>query len=92
MTFWDMTIYSDTLHLSDISLDRDLVTELDLITYFDIKTRFNEVSIEHLLRVRLANRGRLLLWTPGSVPFWTSVSSNVIPFSPKLVMFRDFEF
>ena len=30
MTFWDKTIYSDTLHWSDISLNCDLVTELDL--------------------------------------------------------------
>ena len=26
--------------------------------------------MEHLQRVRHANRGRLLLWTPGPVPFW----------------------
>ena len=30
--FWDMIIYSDNLHWSNISLNRDLVTELDLIT------------------------------------------------------------
>ena len=29
-----------------------------------------EVSIEHLQRVRHANRGRLLLRTPGPVPLW----------------------
>ena len=29
-----------------------------------------DVSIEHLQRVRHANRGRLLLRTPGSVPLW----------------------
>ena len=32
MIFWDMIIYSDTLHWSDISPDRDIVTELDLFT------------------------------------------------------------
>ena len=32
MTFWDMIIYNDTLHWSDISPDRDIVAELDLIT------------------------------------------------------------
>ena len=32
MTFWDMIICSNPQHWSDISLNRDLVTELDLIT------------------------------------------------------------
>ena len=30
-----------------------------------------------LQRVRLANRGLLLFWTPGPVPFWTCICSNV---------------
>ena len=30
-----------------------------------------------LQRVRLANKGRLLLWTPGLVPFGTCIGSNV---------------
>ena len=30
-----------------------------------------------LQRVRVANRGRLLLWTPGPVPFGTCICSNV---------------
>ena len=30
-----------------------------------------------LQRMRLANRGRLLLWTPGPIPFWTCICSNV---------------
>ena len=34
-----VTFYSDT-HWSDISLNRDLVTELDLITVFDVITTF----------------------------------------------------
>ena len=33
-------------------------------------TKLREVSIEHLQRVRHANRGRLLLRTPGPVPRW----------------------
>ena len=33
MTFWDMIICSDTLHWSDISLNRDFISELDLITF-----------------------------------------------------------
>ena len=40
MTFWDMIIYSDTLHWSEMSLNRDLVTELDIITVFDVITLF----------------------------------------------------
>ena len=77
MTFWDMIIYSDTLHWPHLSLNRDIATELDLITDFDVITLFREVSIGHLQRVRLANRGRLLLRTPGPVPFRTCICSNV---------------
>ena len=33
--FWMMTIYSDTLHWSDITRIFDLVTDVDLITEFD---------------------------------------------------------
>ena len=33
MTFWDMTMYNDTLNWSDIS-------ELDFITDFDLITKF----------------------------------------------------
>ena len=35
MTFWDISIYSDNLHWSDISLNRELVTDFDIITVFD---------------------------------------------------------
>ena len=34
-TFWMMTIYSETLHLSDITAIFDPFTDLDLITKFD---------------------------------------------------------
>ena len=54
-TFLEMIMYSDTLHWSDISLIRDLVTELNSITLFDVITLFREVSIEHLQVLRLAN-------------------------------------
>ena len=74
-TFWDMIIYSDIRHWSDISLNRDLVTELDLFTVFDVITLFREVSIGHLQRVLLADRGHLLLRTPGPVPFGTCICS-----------------
>ena len=53
MIFWDMTIYSDTLHWLDISLNRDLVAVLDLIADYDLITKSREVSTEHLQRVRL---------------------------------------
>ena len=40
MTFWDMTIYNDTLNSSDITPITELITELDLITDFDLITKF----------------------------------------------------
>ena len=42
-----------------------------------------------LQRVRLANRGRLLLRTPGPVPFGTCICSMLRPFFPELVMSTD---
>ena len=53
MTFWDLIIYSDTLHWSDISPNREFITELDLITDFDVITFSREVSIGHLQLLRL---------------------------------------
>ena len=38
ITFWDMTIYSDTLNWSDITPICEVITELDLITGFDLIT------------------------------------------------------
>ena len=75
ITFWDMIIYSGIFHWSDIWLNRDLVTELDLITvyrflhYYLIPGGFHRT----LQRVRLANRGRLILRTPGPVQFVTCI-------------------
>ena len=40
MTFWDMTIYNDTLNWSDITPICELITELDFITDFDFNTKF----------------------------------------------------
>ena len=51
-------------------------TNLDLITEFDLLTLLCNVSIEHMQRVRHANRGRLLLRTPGPVPIWTCICSS----------------
>ena len=58
------------------TLDRVLVTELDLIPNLTLLPN-SGVSIEHSQRVRLANRGRLLLRTPTPVPFGTCICSNV---------------
>ena len=40
MTFWDMTIYNDTLNWSDITPICELITELDFNTDFDLITEF----------------------------------------------------
>ena len=47
----------------------DSVTDPDLTTEFDFLP-YCMISIEHLQRVRNANRGRLLLRAPGPVPLW----------------------
>ena len=61
---------------SDITPICELITELDFNTDFDLIT---EIGGFHrtLQRVRLANRGRLLLRTPGPVPFGTCIYSYV---------------
>ena len=40
MTFWDMTIYNDTLNWSDISPICERITKLDFNTDFDLITEF----------------------------------------------------
>ena len=40
MTFWDMTIYNDTLNCSGITPICELITELDFITDFDFIAKF----------------------------------------------------
>ena len=76
MTFWDMTMYNNTLNWSDITPICELITELDFITKFDLLPNFGGFH-RTLQRVRLANRGRLLLRTPGPVPLGTCICSNV---------------
>ena len=76
MTFWDLTIYNDTLNWSDITPICEFITELDFNTDFDLIPNFGGFH-RTLQRVRLANRGRLLLQTPGPVPFGTCICSNV---------------
>ena len=87
MTFWDMTIYNDILNWSDIThifhLEYPLVLSrfylLPNWTLIPILTLLPNFEGFHrtLQRVRLANRGRLLLRTPGPVPFRTCICSNV---------------
>ena len=69
------TEYFTTLAWSDITQVFEPITELDVITNFDliISGGFHRT----LQRARLANRGRLLLQTPGPVPFGTCIWSNV---------------
>ena len=53
------------------------ITDFDHITlYFTLLPNFGGFH-RTLQRVRLANRGRLLLRTPGPVPFGTCICSNV---------------
>ena len=40
MTFWDMTIYNDTLNWSDITPICELIAELNLNTDSDLITEF----------------------------------------------------
>ena len=62
-SFWMMTTNSDTLHWSDITpiFDRYWCGPFSWLC---------KVFIEHMQRVRHANRGRLRLRTPGPVPLW----------------------
>ena len=62
---WDMTIYNDTLNWSDI-------TPICLTLMPNVRGFHGTLQ-----RVRIANRGRLLLRTPGPVPYGTCICSNV---------------
>ena len=86
MTFWDMTIYNDILNRSDITPICELITKLDFITDFDVITKFRGFH-RTLQRVRLANRGRLLLL----VLYHLGLAFVLMlrPFFPELVMSTD---
>ena len=78
ITFWDMTIYNDTINWSDITPICELITELDFITDFTLLPNVGGCHYDRTLqRVRITNRGRLLFRTPGPVPFGTCICSNV---------------
>ena len=90
--FWRMTIYSDTLHWSDISQIWSCNWSGPYCRIF-VFTYLCEVTIEHLQWVRHDNRGRLLLWTPGPVPFWDLYVLKYWDLSLlNLFCFRTFEF
>ena len=90
MTFWDMTIHYVTFNWSFTNCE--LITELDFITDFDLITIFGGFH-RTLQRVWLANRGRLLLRTPGPVPFGTCICSNVETILSRTChVYRPFEF
>ena len=75
LTFWDMTIYNDTLNWSDITPICEFITEWILIPILTLLSNFGGFH-RTLQRLRLANRGRLHLRTPGPVPFGTCICSN----------------
>ena len=56
----------------------DIIKILEFLEVsLDVIILFRVVSIGHLQRVQLVNRGRLLLRTPGSVSFGICLCSNV---------------
>ena len=64
------------------SINQTLHQDVNLLpnwTLLPILTLFPNFGGFHrsLQRLWLANRGRLLLWTPGPVPFGTFICSNV---------------
>ena len=76
MTFWDMTIYNDTLIDKTLHLFASVLPSWTLIPIWTLFPNFGGFH-RTLQRVRLANRGRLLLRTPGPVPFGTCVWADV---------------
>ena len=76
MTFWDMTIYSDTLNWLHYT---NLLTYYRTGPYYRLWPHYLISGGFHrtLQRVRLANKGCFLLRTPGPVPFGTCICSNV---------------
>ena len=89
MTFWDMTMYNDTLNWSDIVHQfANLLPNWTLLPIFTLLPNFGG-SHRTLQLVRLANRGRLLLRTPGPVPFGLAFVLMWRPFFPELVMSTD---
>ena len=76
MTFWDMTIYNESSFDQTLHQFANLLPNWTLLPILRLLPNFGGFH-RTLQRVRLANRGRLLLPTPGPVPFGTCVCSNV---------------
>ena len=79
ITLWGMTIYmySDTFKWSNISTTLDIITSLKVFTDFNLLIKFRQVFTEDLQRVRLVNRGRLLLRTADLVTFVTCIYYDI---------------
>ena len=66
--------WSDFEHITELDLITDFEPSVLLyFTYYQISRGFHRT----LRKIRLANRGRLLLRTPGPVPFGTCICCNV---------------
>ena len=72
MTFWDMTIYNDTLNW--LHQFANLLPNWTLLPILNLSPNFGGFH-RTLQRVRLASRGRLLLRTPGHVPICSNVET-----------------
>ena len=76
MTFWDIIIYIDILHWSNISLNRDLVTERDLITFFDVKYNLIPGGLDRNFAMGAACQQRTLTLPDTWFWFGTCICSN----------------
>ena len=76
MTFWDMNMYNDTPIDQTLHQFANLLPNWTLLPILTLLPNFGGFH-RTLQRVRLPNRGRLLLRTPGPVPFGTCICSNV---------------
>ena len=84
LTFWDITIYSDTLNRPDLTHLCELITELNLITDFDLITKFREVFSGGEPTEDAYSSGHLVLSHLG-----LALVLMLRPFSPYLVMSTD---
>ena len=87
----DLVNYGRIFNWSDITPICELITEVDFNTDFDLITDFGGFH-RTLQRVWLANRGRLLLRTPGPVPnshLGLAFVPMLRPFFPELVISTD---
>ena len=103
-TLWSLPLTNVTWHSGTwpytltSSIDQTLhqfANLLPILTVLPILTLLPNVGrfYRTLLRVQLANRGRLLLRTPGTVPFGTCICSNVETiFSWTCQVYGPFEF